>query len=134
MDLREHRRWTTDPTSHHLRGTRGGRLPTAAERAAYAHLKNIRVYFQKSAWTDEQFCEEDLLDLARDLVAAGYASDDRGASVWHGPARSAEDPAHEADVHRARYGASLHPPVAALTYCVSPVDHIHVGRQIQITY
>jgi hypothetical protein len=110
-----------------FRGTRGGRLPNAAERAAYAHLKNIRVYYQRNAWADEQFCEEDLLEVAQDLVAAGYTSDEE--LLFGMDRHKAQKTQRMMQMYTELGMVPVFTPPGC-TDCVSPIDH-HVGRQIQ---
>ena len=111
----------------HLRGTRGGRLPWASEKAVYDTLTNIRVHFQTSAWADEEFCYEDLLEAACDLTAAGYTE---AEEILIGMDRhSAQKTVRIKEAYNLLGMVPVFTPPGC-TDCMSPVDH-HVGRNIQ---
>ena len=83
----------------------------------YDALTNIRVHFQKNAWTDEEFCNEDLLEAACDLAAAGYTDDEEilaRDSRRHGSPQCAEDGTNEAALQPAGYGPCVYPARLAL--------------------
>jgi hypothetical protein len=73
-----------------FRGSRGAKskLPWAIEKALYDNLTNIRVAYQTNAWADEQFCEEEIRQVAADIHAAGVEGeimigmDNHGAQPW----------------------------------------------------
>ena len=110
-----------------FRGTRGPRskLPWPAEKTVYDALDNIRVAFQKNAWADEQFCEEDILAVAGDIHRAGI----EGEVVAGMDNHSAQRTQGMLDLYK---NLGMYPlfTSANCTDCISPVDH-HIGRYIQ---
>ena len=102
-------------------------MPWASEKAVYDTLTNIRVHFQTSAWADEEFCYEDLLEAACDLTAAGYTDDEE---ILAGMERHSAQKTERIKEMYIQLGMVpvFTPP--GCTDCVSPVDH-HVGRNIQ---
>lgn len=127
--------WICADTSTHqpirpaiiFRGTRGGRLPWKKEKELYEKLTNIRVYFQKCAWADEEFCKEDLLAVGIDMCTAGYTCEEE---VLVGMDRhSAQKTADMKESYRDLGMVPVYTPPGC-TDTVSPVDH-HIGRRIQ---
>ena len=111
-----------------FRGGRGprSRLPKPREKEIYDGLTNIRVSFQKNAWADEQFCQEDILHVAADIEAAGLGQkeiligmDNHGAQRTDSILKLYEE-----------LGMIPLFTAANCTDCISPVDH-HIGRHIQ---
>jgi len=110
-----------------FRGRAGPRskLPWPAESVFYASLNNIRVAYQKNAWADQDFCEEEILEVAADIRAAGVEGEVLIGMDNHSAQRT--------PYMLALYATLGLVPVftsANCTDCISPVDH-HVGRYIQ---
>lgn len=110
-----------------FRGSRGPRskLPWPNEKALYDTLHNIRVAFQSNAWADGQFCEEEILNVAADLRAAGIFGEVMIGMDNHSAQRT--------DKMLELYEELGLIPIftaANCTDCISPVDH-HIGRYIQ---
>jgi len=102
-------------------------LPKREEAAVYKGLTNIRVAFQKCAWADEQFCCENILDVCKDLINAGYKEDEEIlVDMDNYSAQRTEK------MMRMYRELGLHPLFTppGCTDCVSPIDH-HVGRHLQ---
>jgi hypothetical protein len=110
-----------------FRGTSGVRskLPWPEERAAYAKLKHLTVYFQEKAWANEKFCEEDILRVAADLGKAGVHDQVVLGMDNHASQRT---PAM-LELYSDLGIFPLFTP-SDCTDCVSPVDH-HCGRFVQ---
>ena len=101
-------------------------MPKQREQEIYDGLTNIRVSFQKNAWADEQFCQEDILNVAADIEAAGLGQkeiligmDNHGAQRTDSILKLYEE-----------LGMIPLFTAANCTDCISPVDH-HIGRHIQ---
>ena len=60
-----------------FRGTSGPRskVPWPKELAIYDELDNVRVHFQKNAWADGKFCQDDILEVASDMYAGGVVGE-----------------------------------------------------------
>jgi hypothetical protein len=100
-------------------------VPWPEEEALHATLKTIRVAFQSKAWADGRFCEEEIIQVAADLRAAGISAEVMIGMDNHGAQRT--------PAMMALYKALQMTPIftaANCTDCISPVDH-HVGRFIQ---
>ena len=108
-----------------FRGQRGGLLPKPTEKALFETLPNIRVAFQRNAWADEEFCANDILNVAADLAAAGIEGEVLIAMDRHAAQKT---PAMKGLYKQLGMVPLFTPPNC--TDCVSPVDH-HVGRFIE---
>ena len=110
-----------------FRGSTGPRskLPWPAESAFYASLNNIRVAYQKNAWADQDFCEDEILEVAADIRAAGVEGEVLIGMDNHSAQRTPYMLALYANLGLVPVFTS-----ANCTDCISPVDH-HVGRYIQ---
>jgi hypothetical protein len=110
-----------------FRGGRGPRskLPWRDEQDLYDTLTNIRVAFQDCAWADAIFCEQEIIQVARDIHAAGITGEVMIGMDNHSAQRT--------PAMLALYASLGLVPVftaANCTDCISPVDH-HIGRYIQ---
>jgi hypothetical protein len=110
-----------------FRGSRGekSRLPKPAEKAVYAQLKWLRVHFQSKAWADEIFCEEDILNVAKDLQQNGI----EGQVVMGMDNHKCQCTGRMRELYTQLGMVPLFTPPDC-TDCVSPVDH-HCGRFVQ---
>lgn len=95
------------------------------EKALYEELTNIRVSFQPNVWTDEQFCEEQIFNVAADAFAAGITGEIAIGMDNHGSQRTPR----MLELYSELGFLPVFTP-AECTDCTSPVDH-HVGRFIQ---
>jgi hypothetical protein len=111
-----------------FRGSTGpkSKLPWPEEKALYDTLPDIRVYFQKNAWADEEFCLNNIFDVARDIADAGVEVAEIAIGMDnHSSQRTPE-------MMRVYSSLGFFPlfTAANCTDCISPVDH-HVGSFIQ---
>ena len=110
-----------------FRGSSGPRskVPWPNELAIYEELGNIRVHFQKNAWADGKFCQDDILEVAYEMYAGGVVGE-----VLIGMDNHSAQKTDEIEALYARCNLiPLYTP-SGCTDCISPVDH-HVGRFIQ---